>query len=442
MPSMMERHSPGAATKPAARKRSILLKLAAVSVAITGCGSTVSPSETIIDDRAQALLSSTPPGPTRPPQPPPSGSAAVQCVSTGSSSVRTEVFASGLSNPWGLAFLPDRRLLVTQKSGSVVLVSANGATRSPVRWVGAAPQISDGGQGGLLDVALDPDFSTSPWVYFTYAEPGPEKTLGTAVGRARLQGTELVNFQRIYQQTPKLDYSDVHFGSRLAFQKDGTLFVSLGDRGYEEPARKTNNFVQFTTNSIGKIVRINRDGSIPAGNPFQGQSGALPEIWSLGHRNPQGLAYDPITDTLWSSEHGAQGGDEVNRVHRGANYGWPLRSYGCPYGSPRGTACQSGGGTQSPLNGTTFSEPLTYWAPMSMAPSGMIVYRGLGFPEWNGQLFLSGLQGQLWRVQLKNGAYVSCEGMRINQRVRDVREGPDGWIWLLTDSGEIRRVFR
>jgi aldose sugar dehydrogenase len=432
-----------AADTPADRKRSILLKLAAISVAFAGCDSAASPTETTAEARGQAQLETLAPKSSPPPpvSTPPS-SAAVQCISTGSSSVRTEIFASGLSSPWGMAFLPDRRVLVTQKSGSMVLVSSNGATRTRVNWVGPSPQVLDVGQGGLLDVALDPDFSTSPWVYFTYAEPGPNNTSGTAVGRARLQGTELVNFQRLYQQTPKLDYSDVHFGSRLAFRSDGTLFVSFGDRGYEDPARNTNNFAQSAANSIGKIIRINPDGTIPAGNPFQGQSGALPEVWSVGHRNPQGLAYDATTGALWSSEHGAQGGDEVNLVLPGANYGWPLRSYGCPYGAPQGTACRAGGGTHLPLRGTTFREPLTYWAPMSMAPSNMIVYRGQGFPEWNGQLFVAGLQARLWRIELNNGVYVSCESFPVNQRVRDVRQGPDGWIWLLTDAGEIRRLVR
>jgi aldose sugar dehydrogenase len=392
-----------------------------------------------------APASSAPPAPTPPAQPPPApvpAGAAVQCVSTGSSSVRTEVFASGLASPWGMAFLPDQRVLVTQKGGSLVLVSADGATRTPLNWVAPAPQIRDAGQGGLLDVAIDPDFATSPWVYFTYAEPGPNNTSGTAVGRARLQGSDLVGFQRLYQQTPKLGSSDIHYGSRLAFRSDRTLFVSLGDRGYEDPSRSVSNYAQGTANSVGKVIRINADGTIPVDNPFRGQSGALPELWSLGHRNPQGLTFDATTGALWNAEHGPQGGDEVNLVQPGANYGWPLRSYGCPYGAPQGTGCQAGGGAHLPLNGVTFNEPLTYWAPTSMAPSNLIVYRGLGFPEWNGQLFVGGLGGQLWRVALNGGAYASCQGLAVGQRIRDVRQGPDGWIWLLTDSGEIRRVLR
>jgi aldose sugar dehydrogenase len=370
----------------------------------------------------------------------------VQCTSSGSSSVRTERFTGNLVSPWAMAILPDNRVLVTQKGGTMVLVSADGASRTTLTWATPAPAIRDGGQGGLLDVVLDPDFATSPWVYFTYQEPGTNSTSGTAVGRARLQGSSLVDFQRLYQQTPKVGQDGVHFGSRLAFRSDKTLFVSLGDRGQDNPSSPTTNHAQSLGKTLGKVIRINRDGSIPSGNPFQGRAGALPEIWSLGHRNPQGLTVDSATGALWNSEHGPQGGDEINRVQPGANYAWPLRSYGCPYGSPEGAACRVNGGTHLPLNGLTFNEPLTFWAPTSVAPSNMIVYRGAGFPEWSGQLFVGSMaQPRLWRITLDgNGAYASCEGLlgSLNQRIRDVRQGPDGWIWVLTDNGEIRRVVR
>ena len=342
-----------------------------------------------------------------------------------------------------MAFLPDNRVLVTQKGGTMVLVSANGASRTALSWGSPAPVIRDGGQGGLLDVALDPDFAVTPWVYFTYQEPNTNNTSsGTAVGRALLQGSSLVSFQRLHQQS-KVYPDGVHFGSRIAFRNDNTLFVSMGDRGYDDPSSPTRNHAQNLSTTLGKVIRINRDGTVPSDNPFLGQAGALPEIWSLGHRNPQGLAYDASSGVLWSSEHGPQGGDEVNRVVPGANYGWPLRSYGCPYGAPQGSACRVGGGTHLPLNGTTFNEPLTYWAPTSMAPTNVIVYRGAGFPEWNGQLIMGSLQGgRLWRITHNNGVFASCEGLPLGQRIRDVRQGPDGWIWVLTDSGEIRRVVR
>ncbi len=392
----------------------------------------------LLDIAAYVLsVPAAPPPPPSPP-PPPTG-AAVQCQPTGSASVQNVVFASALTAPWGMAFLNDGRVLVTQKSGGVVLISADGSSRTSVSWRSPAPQIRDGGQGGLLDVVLDPDFATNSRVYFTYQEPGPDSTSGTAVGRARLQGNELVDFQRLYQQT-KSWQDGVHFGSRLALRHDGTLFVSLGDRGRDNPAAPTREHAQSLGNTFGKIVRIHRDGTIPADNPFQGQAGALPEIWSLGHRNPQGLHFDTATGTLWSAEHGPQGGDEINRVLPGANYAWPLRSYGCPYGSSQGTACRVGGGTHAPLNGITFNEPLTFWAPTSIAPTNVLVYRSAVVPEWNGQLFLGSLGGQLWRITLNDGAYGSCQGLPVGARVRDVRQGPDGWIWVLTDSGEIRRI--
>lgn len=393
---------------------------------------------------SRAPLASPPPAPPPlTPAQPLVPTAAVQCTSAGSAAMRTESFTSGLSSPWALAFLPDNRVIVTQKSGSMVLVSADGATRTPLSWGAPAPQIRDGGQGGLMDVALDPDFLTTSWVYFTYQEPGPNSTSGTAVARVRLQGSSLVDFQRLYQQTPKVFQDGVHFGSRLAFRNDKTLFVSLGDRGQDNPSSPTSNFAQNPANSLGKVIRINRDGSIPADNPFQGVLGTLPEIWSLGHRNPQGLAFDASSNQLWNTEHGPQGGDELNRVLPGANYAWPLRSYGCPYGATQGAACRVGGGTHLPLNGITFNEPVTFWAPTSMAPSNVIVYRGAGFPEWSGQLIVGALAGsQLWRVTLNGNALASCHSLPMGQRIRDVREGPDGWIWVLTDSGEVRRVLR
>lgn len=397
-------------------------------------------------DIADYLISLAPP--TQPPLPdagtPPANDGGVQCISSGSSTFRSVVFASGLASPWGMAFLPDNRVLVTLKAGTMVIVSSTGATTTPLTWGSPAPQIRNSGQGGLLDVALDPDFATTPWVYFTYSEADSNNRSGTAVGRARLMGSSLVNFERLYQQTPKLASSDNHYGSRIAFSSDRSLFVSLGERAYDDPGNPGLNYAQNFATSLGKIIRINRDGTIPANNPYRPDSGVLPEIWSGGHRNPQGLTFDVPTSTLWEAEHGPQGGDEVNRVFAATNYAWPLRSYGCPYGAPQGTACRVGGGAHLPLNGRTFQEPLVFWAPVSMAPSNLIVYRGSGFPAWNGQLFVASLAGQtVWRIALNpNGTYASCEGLVINLRVRDIRQGPDGWIWLLTDSGEIRRLIQ
>ncbi|MCU0696161.1 MAG: PQQ-dependent sugar dehydrogenase [Myxococcaceae bacterium] len=370
------------------------------------------------------------------------GSTVVQCTSTGSSSFRTEVVATGLTSPWGMAFLPDQRILVTQKPGTMVLLSADAGTRTTLSWSVPAPDIISAGQGGLLDVALDPAFATNPLVYFTYSEPGPNGSSGAAVGRARLQGTSLVDFQRVFQQTPKLSFSEIHFGSRLAFRSDGTLFASFGDRSYDDASRATMGFAQNVANTVGKIIRIFPDGGIPPNNPFRNQAGAAPEVWSLGHRNPQGLTFDGPTSTLWSTEHGPQGGDELNVILPRANYAWPLRSYGCPYGTnPPSNTCRYGGGAHLPVNGLTFTEPVTFWAPTSIAPSNVLVYRGAGFPNWNGHLFVGGLGGRLWRIELTPaGAFASCEALVLNERIRDVRQGPDGWIWVLTDSGSIRRL--
>jgi glucose/arabinose dehydrogenase len=236
----------------------------------------------------------------------------------------------------------------------------------------------------------------------------------------------------------------VHYGSRLAFRADKTLFVSLGDRGQDDPSSPGTDHAQNLGKTLGKIIRINRDGTIPADNPFRTQAGALPEIWSLGHRNPQGLAINPANGDLWNTEHGPQGGDELNRVVAGANYAWPLRSYGCPYGAPVGAACRVGGGTHAPLSGRSFTEPVAFWAPTSTAPSNVVIYNGSGFPEWNGNVLIGALAGRLWRVALNGTQFASCEPLlaALNKRIRDVRQGPDGWVWVATDDGEIHRVIR
>ncbi len=342
---------------------------------------------------------------------------------------RAVVLTSALTSPWGLAFLPDGRMLVTQKSGTMVVVSADGSTVSgPLSGV---PAVASAGQGGLLDVVIDPDFDTDPWVYWSYSEAGSGGS-GTAVARGRLSGTALLDVQVIFRQLPKVS-GDGHFGSRLVFRSDKTLFVTLGERQKGSPA-------QDVTTHLGKVVRIERDGSVPAGNPNLGGT-ARPELWSLGHRNPQGAALHPATGDLWLVEHGPQGGDELNRVTPGGNYGWPVKSYGCNYGDPVGTACRIGGGTHAP----TYIEPVSYWVPTSIAPSGLVFYTGAGFPEWQGNAFLGALAGQaLWRVVLSGAAEVSRERLfaSLGERIRCVRQGPDGWLYLLTDSGKLIRIDR
>ncbi len=350
---------------------------------------------------------------------------------------RATTLNASLSNPWGLAFLPDGRMLISERPGSMVILSADGATKSaPISGV---PAVVARGQGGLLDVVLDPDFdvATNPWIYFTYAEAGTGSQAdfyGTAVARARLVGNALQGVEVIFRQLPKIQAAENHYGARLVFRSDKTLFVALGERQLGDPA-------QDLGGHLGKVVRINRDGSVPADNPSLG-IGARREIWSYGHRNPQGAALHPTTGELWVAEHGPQGGDELNIARSGLNYGWPIRSYGCNYGAPVGNTCRVGGGTHAP----DYVEPVSYWVPTSIAPSGLTFYTGTRFPEWQGNALLGALAGTaLWRVALNsNGEETARERLfgDLRERIRCVKQGPDGWVYLLTDSGKLIRIER
>lgn len=349
--------------------------------------------------------------------------------------------AGGLQNPWGLAFLADGRALVTERPGRLRILSADGSGLSaPVAGV---PAVLAAGQGGLLDVAVQAEGGDT-WVYLSYSEAGTGAqagTNGTAVARGRLVGNGLLDTQVIFRQTPKVanSVSTNHFGSRLVLAPGGLLFVTLGDRFATSERVKA----QDLSTHHGKVVRIRTDGSVPPDNPFSGRPDARPEIWSLGHRNPQGAALRPATGELWVSEHGPQGGDELNRIQRGANYGWPLVSYGCEYGSPVGNCAPVGGASSAP----GLQQPATYWVPTSIAPSGLCWYGGDLFPEWRDQLFVGALAGQsLWRIQFEGDTVVRRDEMfkSLGQRIRDVRQGPDGALYLLTDSsdGRVLRVAR
>jgi glucose/arabinose dehydrogenase len=331
------------------------------------------------------------------------------------------------SNPWALARLPDGRSLVTEKAGRMWLLSRDTATRSQLAGV---PAVDSAGQGGLLDVAVDPDFAAGqPYVYWSYAERDGTGA-GTAVARARLEGDSLSGVTVIFRQLPKTDGTG-HYGSRLVFAPDKSLFVTLGERQLNEPA-------QDLGQHLGKVVRIQRDGSIPPDNPDWG-AGARPGLWSIGHRNPQGAAVHPDTGELWVSEHGPQGGDEINIARPGSNYGWPLVSYGCPYGSTVGDACRIGGGTHAPR----FVEPLTYWVPISVAPSNLVFYQGSMFPEWRGQILMGSLAGQaLWRLTLAGNTVAERSTVLTGDRIRDVDVDVDGSIWMVTDSGKLQRYAR
>jgi glucose/arabinose dehydrogenase len=370
------------------------------------------------------------PSPPPPNPPPPTGPA------------KATVLGVTLASPWGLAFLPDGRMLVTQKGGSMVIVRADGSAVDATITSGL-PLVNSSGQGGLLDVALDPDFGTTPWVYFTYSEE-IAGVAGTALGRGQLQGTALQNVAVIWRQTPKVN-SGTHYGSRIVFRPDNTLYVTVGDRGQDDPEAPTAANAQNVAKTLGKVVRLNRDGSIPLNNPTFAQSGALSGLYSIGHRNPQGAALEPGTSNLWLTEHGPRGGDELNLVLPGRNYGWPLVSYGCPYSFPQAAlSCQPGGGMHTP----TYEEPKTYWVPTSIAPAGLAFYNGDKFPEWQGNVFAGALAGQsLWRITLDANRNVSAREevavvKALNKRIRDVRQGPDGWLYLLTDDGRIVRIDR
>jgi len=323
-----------------------------------------------------------------------------------------------LENPWGLAFLPDGRMLVTERPGRLRLIDAQG--NPDPRPIQGLPPIAAVGQGGLLDVALHPDYARNGWIYLSYAGPGSGGQ-GTEVLRAKLEGYTLRDVQVLFRMQPKTTTGH-HFGSRLVFDRHGYLYITLGDRGEMERAQRMNDHA-------GSVIRLHDDGRVPQDNPFVATPGALPEKYTLGNRNMQGAALHPQTGELWTHEHGPQGGDEINIMRAGANYGWPVVTYGKNYVS--GT--KIGEGTSKP----GMTQPLWVWIP-SIAPSGMAFYAGKGFPNWQGNLFVGALRGQmLVRLEVAEHKVIREERLLENAvgRIRDVRTGPDGLLYLLTDSG-------
>lgn len=343
----------------------------------------------------------------------------------------SETVAEGLENPWALVPLPDGGFLVTEKAGRLRLVGADGAVGAPIA---GAPQVMSEDQGGLLDVELSPDFASDRLVYLSYSEPRQGGN-GTSVARGRLSddGARLENVQVIFRALPAYGNA-MHFGSRLVFDRQGRLYVTLGERS----ALETRPQAQDLGSHFGKIVRINADGSVPADNPFVGREGALPEIWSWGHRNVQGAALHPETGELWSIEHGARGGDELNIPRAGLNYGWPIAAYGIEYrGAPIGE-----GNTQAPDT----EQPIYYWDPV-IAPGGAVFYRGDMFPDWNGNLLISGMGSQhLVRLVLDGERVVGEERLLtgLGERIRDVAVGADGAVYVVTDAenGRLARLRR
>jgi aldose sugar dehydrogenase len=334
--------------------------------------------------------------------------------------VRVETVASGLEHPWALAFLPDGRILVTERLGRLRMVAPSGRVSEPL---GGVPRVHASGQGGLLDVAVDPKFTENRLIYLSFAEAG-EGGAGTAVARGRLGEEQLEDVQVIYRQQPKVQ-GDAHFGSRLVFAKDGTLFITQGDRqAYREQA-------QNLGSGLGKLIRINPDGSIPKDNPFVGRSGARPEIYSYGHRNMQAAALHPETGQLWTVEHGARGGDELNHPEKGKNYGWPVITYGRDY-----SGAKIGEGTAK----EGMEQPVYYWDPI-IAPSGAVWYTGDRYPGWKGSLFVGSMGPRaLVRLTVENGRVTKEERYlaELGERIRDVQQGPDGLLYVVTDENEGR----
>lgn len=327
---------------------------------------------------------------------------------------QVETVAEGFSHPWALAFLPDGRMLVTEREGQLNLVEREGGKRTRI---GGLPKITARGQGGLLDVAAHPRFAENNWVYLSYVAQG-EGGFGTHVGRGRLDGTQLTDFEVLFRATP-FTTTGQHFGSRLVFDGQGHLFISLGDRNERDTAQQLDNH-------NGSLIRLTEDGEIPNDNPFVGQDKALPAIYSYGHRNIQGMAQHPQTGQIWLHEHGPRGGDEINMPEPGKNYGWPVITYGKEYYGP----------SIGPAKKEGMEQPLHHWTP-SIAPSGMAFYSGNAYPQWQGDLFVGALaQTHLARLRF-DGTRVTEEERLLEKeglRIRDVRQGPDGLLYLLVDT--------
>jgi glucose/arabinose dehydrogenase len=341
--------------------------------------------------------------------------------------IEVEDVAVGLDHPWSVAFLPDGDFLVTERSGQLLRISPDGQTSQPIAGV---PEVLAQGQGGLLDIALSPDFAESGVLFLSYAY-GSISENGTALMRARLEGDSLVDTQTIFRAKPKR--GPQHFGGRMALLDDGTILLTIGDGfAFRENA-------QNVSDHLGTIVRVAPDGSVPKDNPFANDEAAEPEIWSHGHRNPQAILVDPANGRVWAHEHGPRGGDELNIIRRGGNYGWPILTGGVDYSgariSPYGL---------DRADEFDFDNPVHVWTP-SIAPGGMTLYDGDAFPEWRGNLFVSALAGTaLHRLVLEDDKVFSEEVLLddLGARMRDVRTGPDGFLYILTDAsdGKLLRV--
>jgi glucose/arabinose dehydrogenase len=342
--------------------------------------------------------------------------AAAQDIRSEEHAFRVVKLIEGLDHPWSVAFLPDGKMLVTERPGRLRVVSGGKLEPQPIAGV---PEVVAQGQGGLFDIVLHPRFAENSLVYFSYNGRGPGGT-GTELARAKLVGQRLENVQVLFRQDPK-SRSGLHFGGRIVFDRQGFVYLTLGERGEMQRAQRADDHA-------GSVIRLHDDGRVPADNPFVGKAGWKPEKFDLGHRNQQGAALHPRTGVLWTHEHGPQGGDEVNVIRAGTNYGWPVITYGANYV----TGTKIGEGTQK----EGMAQPIHYWVP-SIAPSGMAFYEGDRFPRWKGDLFVGALRDRmLVRLKLDGEKVVKEERMLqgVLGRIRDVRVGPDGLIYLLTDE--------
>ncbi len=323
----------------------------------------------------------------------------------------------GLAHPWGMAFLPDGRLLVTvRNTGKLHALGTDGALSEPI---GGTPTVFAQGQGGLLDVALDPDFAENQLLYLSYARPGPEGSAATALGRGRLVGDSLMAFEELFTQEPWITGPN-HFGGRIVFDGEGHLFLTMGERFQFDPA-------QDLSNHLGTVIRLNRDGSVPDDNPFVDDASAEDEIWSYGHRNVQAAAVHPETGELWIAEMGPLGGDELNQPEPGRNYGWPVVSWGMNY---------DGSAIPDPPTRPEFADAVKHWTPV-ISPSGMAVYTGDTFGDWSGSVLIGSLSRQaLVRLRVGEGMVTHEEIIPLDARIRDVEQAPDGSVYVLTDAAD------
>jgi len=348
---------------------------------------------------------------------PPDREVVMERVESEEATFRVVRMVDSLEHPWGVGWLPDGRMLITERSGPLYLVDDDQRTA-----LSNVPEVWASGQGGLLDVRVHPNYEENGWIYMTYAAPVGEDEAATAVGRARLDGTALTDVEELYRQEPAVA-SGLHFGSRISFHEDGTMYVTLGERGQRQANGPG---AQDSTNTIGTTIRLTMDGSVPDDNPFVGRDDIPDAVYTYGHRNQQGMAIHPETGEVWQHEHGPHGGDELNLIKAGRNFGWPAVTYGDEYSD------------QSPIGGTEgpgFTQPVEYWDP-SPAFSGLTIYAGDRFPDWQGDFFMGALAHQkILRVEVTDGEVTGQEELLRNEiaRIRDVATGPDGYIYVLTD---------